>query len=84
MYTYIVGNLAMHRKLTITLADEVYEGLYSRVGRGSISQFIEHVVRPYVVEDDGLAQAYLEAAADTEAEREALEWIEADVDGVLE
>ncbi len=74
----------MHRKLTITLADEVYEGLYSGVGRGSISQFIEHVVRPYVVDDEGLAQAYREAAADVEAEREALEWIGADVDGAWE
>jgi predicted CopG family antitoxin len=70
----------MHRKLTITVADDVYRGLYRTVGRGSISRFIEDLVRPHVVGEDDLAAAYREAAADAEAEREANEWIEADLD----
>lgn len=74
----------MHRKLTITIADDVYRGLYEHVGRGRISGFIEHVVRPYVVGDDELASLYREAAADETSEREALDWIETEVDGALE
>ncbi len=73
----------MQRKLTITVADEVYRGLHERVGRGHISAFIEDLVRPHVVEEDALLAAYREAAADEEREREALEWIEAAPDDVL-
>lgn len=74
----------MHRKLTITVADDVYQGLHRVVGRGSISQFIEDMVRPLVVEGDALLAAYREAAADEAAEQEALEWIESHVDECLE
>lgn len=74
----------MHRKLTITLDDEVYRGLHERVGRGHISQFIEGLVRPHVVESDRLAAEYREAAADTQAEADALEWIEWSPDEALE
>lgn len=35
----------MHKKLTISLAERVYEGLHERIGRGSISGFIEDLVR---------------------------------------
>ncbi|HEY8695935.1 MAG TPA: hypothetical protein VIR57_24695 [Chloroflexota bacterium] len=66
----------MQRKLTITIADEVYRGLHQQVGRGEISRFIENLVRPHVVVNDALEAAYREAALDEEAEREALEWIE--------
>jgi predicted CopG family antitoxin len=66
----------MRRKLTITVADEVYRGLHRKVGRGQISRFIEGLVRPHVVEDRELEVAYREMAADREREREALEWIE--------
>ncbi len=74
----------MHRKLTITLADDVYQGLHHRIGRGQISSFIEGLVRPHVVEDYALEAAYREMAADTEREREALEWIEFAPDEGLE
>lgn len=74
----------MHRKLTITVSDEVYQGLYRTVGRGSISRYIEELVRPHVVADHDLAALYREAAADEEREREAMEWIEAAVDEGLE
>jgi predicted CopG family antitoxin len=67
----------MHRKLTITLAEEVYEGLHRHAGRGQISSFIEELVRPHVVGDAELEAAYREMAADRAREREALEWIDA-------
>jgi predicted CopG family antitoxin len=74
----------MQRKLTITVADEVYRGLHRKVGRGQISRFIEGLVRPHVVEDGELEVAYREMAADRECEREALEWIEAAPDEALD
>jgi hypothetical protein len=69
----------MRRKLTITLADEVYRGLHHRVGRGQISRYIEDLVRPDVVMDDELEELYRQAALDEDAEREAMEWINADL-----
>lgn len=74
----------MQRKLTITVSDEVYRGLHQNIGRGEISHFIEGLVRPLVVTDDALEAEYREAASDPEAEAEALEWIEADIDEGLE
>ena len=74
----------MHRKLTITLAEEVYQGLHRQVGRGQISSFVEELVRPHVVDEGELEAAYREMAADAEREREALEWIEAAPDEGLE
>lgn len=65
----------MHRKLTITLEDKIYQGLHQVVGRRRISQFISKLVRPHVVRDD-LAEAYREMAEDEAREAEALEWAE--------
>ncbi len=73
----------MHRKLTITIDDEVYRGLHTKVGRGRISQFVEDLVRPHVVETDQLEALYREAAQDAELEAEALAWIEASPDEAL-
>ena len=66
----------MAKKLTITVSDEVYEGLYRHVGARRIGSFLENLARPHVVDAD-LAAAYREAAQDEEAEREAYEWTEA-------
>ena len=66
----------MHKKLTISIDEQVYEGLYKVVGKGAISQFIEDLVRPYVINDD-LDTAYKQMAEDEERELEALEWAEA-------
>jgi hypothetical protein len=74
----------MQRKLTITIADEVYQGLHQQIGRGEISRFIENVVRPYLVTTDGLEAEYRAAAEDAAAEREAVDWIEANVDEALD
>jgi predicted CopG family antitoxin len=74
----------MHRKLTITLADDVYQGLHHKVGRGHISSFIEDLVRPYIVDIDALDAAYRDMALDRAREAEALEWIEFAPDEGLE
>ena len=61
------------KKLTITIDDEVYEGLYRRVGRRRISRFLESLARPHVLAQD-LEAAYRAMAADELREREATEW----------
>lgn len=66
----------MLKKLTITIDEEVYKGLYATVGRGRISRFIEDLVRPHVTRQD-LAEAYRQMAEDEAREAEALEWAEA-------
>jgi predicted CopG family antitoxin len=63
----------MHRRMTITLDEAVYEGLYRMVGKRRISQFIETLVRPHVL-DTTLDDGYRAMAADPEREAEALEW----------
>ncbi len=65
----------MQRKLTITLDEEVYQGLHRVVGRRHISQFIEGLVRPHVVAAD-LDAGYRAMAEDEERETEALAWSE--------
>ena len=68
----------MRRKLTITVDEEVYEGLHRVVGRRRISRFLTELARPHVVSDD-LEAGYRAMAADEEREREALEWVEGSV-----
>ena len=65
----------MRKKLTITIDDEVYEGLYRRVGRRRISRFLESLARPHVVDAD-LEAAYREMAYDEARESDATEWSE--------
>ena len=71
----------MRRKLTITIDESVYEGLYRVVGRRQISRFIEDLVRPHVL-DEELEAAYEQMAQDEEREREALAWAEATIGDV--
>jgi predicted CopG family antitoxin len=70
------GDVTMQKKLTITIDEEVYEGLYEVVGPRRISRFIEDLVRPHVLYPD-LEAAYAEMALDEERERAAMEWAEA-------
>ena len=65
----------MQKKLTITIDEEVYEGLRSIIGPRKISRFIENLVRPHVIKRD-MYSAYKEMAADQVRETEALEWAE--------
>lgn len=63
----------MHKRMTITLDEAVYEGLYRTVGKRRMSQFIEDLVRPHVL-DASLDEGYRAMAADREREAEAKEW----------
>jgi predicted CopG family antitoxin len=66
----------MHRKMTITLDEEVYEGMYRTVGKRHISQFIENLVRPHVMYSS-LDEGYSAMASDLEREAEAADWCNA-------
>ena len=66
----------MQKKLTITVDEDVYDGLYRVVGARRISQFIEELVRPHVVREN-LAAEYAAMAADEAREAEAHEWSDA-------
>jgi hypothetical protein len=65
----------MQKKLTISVDEEVYEGLHRTIGRRKISKFIEGMVRPHVVRPD-LESAYAAMALDQEREEEAGAWAE--------
>jgi predicted CopG family antitoxin len=65
----------MTKKLTITVEDDVYEGLHSVVGRRRISRFLNDLARPHVTGRE-LAEGYRAMAADAEREREAAEWVD--------
>lgn len=73
----------MSKKLTITIDDEVYEGLYRRVGRRKISRFLENLARPHVVDAD-LEASYRDMASDEAREAEADEWAESLIDDVAD
>ncbi len=66
----------MQKKLTVTIDEEVYEGLRKTIGPGKISKFIEDLARPHVVRPN-LEAAYAEMAKDKKREKEAMEWAEA-------
>jgi predicted CopG family antitoxin len=65
----------MQKKLTITVDEEVYEGLRKTIGPRKISKFVQELVRPHVVRPN-LESAYAEMAKDKRREKEALEWAE--------
>jgi hypothetical protein len=66
----------MQKKLTITMDEKVYEGLYKTIGPRKISKFVEDLVRPHVITLN-LESAYAEMAKDKKRELEALEWADA-------
>ena len=66
----------MTKKLTITVADDVYEGLHAVVGRRRISSFLSNLARPHVVKQH-LADQYRHMASDEVREQDALEWSDA-------
>jgi len=65
----------MQKKLTLTIDEEVYDGLRRVVGPGKISQFIEDLVRHHVLRQD-LYDGYRAMGADVVRETQALEWAE--------
>ena len=71
----------MRKKLTITVDEQVYEGLHEVIGNRRISRFIEDLVRPHVLSPD-LEAAYAEMARDEAREADALKWAEATIGDV--
>ena len=65
----------MRKKLTVTVDEEIYDGLRKTIGPRKISRFIEELVRPHVVHPN-LESAYAEMARDKGREKEAMEWAE--------
>jgi hypothetical protein len=65
----------MHKRMTITIDEAVYEGLYMyrTIGKRRMGQFIEDLVRPHVMGKQ-LDEGYLAMAADKQREGDALEW----------
>ena len=66
----------MHKRMTITLDEAVYDGLYRTVGKRRMSQFIEDLVRPHV-SGAALDAGYQDMAADQAREADAADWITA-------
>ncbi len=73
----------MDKKLTITVDEEVYEGLYRVIGRRNISPSIESLGRPHVVGVDPEV-AHGQMAQEEDREAEALEWIEDSIGDVAD
>jgi hypothetical protein len=73
----------MSRELTITLPDDVYDELRRRAGQDDVGTYIQQLVCAPVYSEQDLEEGYRAMAADTEREREALEWIEAVPDDAL-
>jgi predicted CopG family antitoxin len=71
----------MQRKLTITVDEEVYDGLKKTIGPRKISRFIQELVRPHVIRPN-LESLYADMAKDKKREKEAVEWAEATFRGV--
>ena len=63
------------RKLTITVDEDVDEGLHARVGRRRISRFLNDLARPLAAGAD-LDAGYEAKARDEVREDQAEEWID--------
>lgn len=73
----------MQKKLTITVDEEVYEGLKKVIGPRKISRFVEDLVRPYVIKPK-LEMEYKKMAEDELREAEADEWAESTLKDVID
>lgn len=66
----------MRKKMTITLDEAVYEGLWRTIGKRKMSQFIEDLLLPHVL-GKSLDDGYKAMAEDQTQEVEAMEWTNA-------
>jgi len=66
----------MHKKLTISIDEELYEALYLNIGKRQISKFIEKLIKPHVLNTE-LDDGYKAMANDNEREQEAQIWCNA-------
>ena len=64
----------MQKRMTITMDESVYEGLLRVAGRGKVSQFLEALARPLVL-DTSMDEGYRAMSNDQQRETEASEWI---------
>lgn len=64
----------MQKRMTITLDEAVYDGLLRVVGRGKVSQFLEALARPHVL-DTAMDEGYRAMSNDRLREAEASEWL---------
>ncbi len=69
----------MRKRLTLTIDQEIYEGLQKAAGKRNMSRFIEELLTPHVVHPD-LEPSYSAMAKDTRREIEAAAWAEAFMD----
>ena len=63
----------MMKKLTISISEEVYEGLYAKIGSGKISRFLDGLARPHVVDQD-IEDGYRAMSRDINRDEQANEW----------
>jgi hypothetical protein len=77
------AEVEMAQTLTITLPDDVYDELRRRAGQEDVGVYIQRLVSPSADSDQQLEEGYRAMAADTERERDALEWIETAPDDAL-
>ncbi len=68
----------MPAQITITVSDEVYQGLQIVAGSRTIGEFLEELTRPALGESR-LEAAYRDMVLDGAREREATEWAEVTV-----
>jgi hypothetical protein len=66
----------MHKKMTITLDEAVYDWFYRTIGKRKMSQFIEDLLRPHVL-DTSLDAGYKAMTANQARESEAMESVNA-------
>jgi predicted CopG family antitoxin len=71
------------RKLTITVSDEVYEGLLRHIGARRISSFIDRLARPYL-DQDAAEALYREAEIDPDRREALADWDELPADEALD
>ena len=65
----------MQKKLTISIDQDVYQGLYATIGVRNISRFLSDLARPHVVQS-AFEDGYRAMARDRQREDEALIWAE--------
>ena len=68
----------MTKQLTVTLNEDIYEGLHRLAGPTGVGRFIEALVRPRLPAST-LDSDYEQMAADESREAAASEWVEATV-----
>lgn len=62
----------MHKRKTISLSEEVYDGLYRTIGKRRMSKFIEDLLKPQVL-GSALENGYRAMAQDQAREADASE-----------